>query len=96
MRSTVVASVLRSTPDDPHLLPGPFLLPCGRGRGNTGCGNERIIATSHAMVVQAWYVPNEKSVFLIRLLGLFNVFTLPGRGTERGERNEVLPSRQYV
>jgi hypothetical protein len=53
------------------------------------------------MVAQARYVPDEKSVFLIRRLGLFNVFTLPGRGTERGEETraaneKVLPSRQYV
>ncbi len=82
------ASVLRHKPGGPHLPPGPFLLPCGRGRRKAGCGNERILATSHAMVAQARYVPDEKSLFLIRLLGLFNVFTLPGRGTERGERNE--------
>ena len=59
--STVSVLVLRSTP---LIFPlASFLSHTGRGRRNVGCGSERILATSHAMVAQAWYVPNEKSGF---------------------------------
>ncbi len=33
-----------------------------------GGGRERTLTTSHAVVARAWYVPDEKSGFLIRLL----------------------------
>jgi len=46
----------------------PFPLPHRGRRGDVGRGSKRTLATSYAMVAQAWYVPDEKSELLIRLL----------------------------
>jgi len=65
--ATGSAPVLRSTPSAFTFPHAPVLSHTGSGRGNVGCGSERIWATSPAMVAQARYAPNEKSGFLIML-----------------------------
>jgi hypothetical protein len=45
--------------------------PRGERKGGRGGWRERTLATPHAMVAQARYVPTEKSGFLIRLSGAY-------------------------